>query len=75
MVCSRSVWPGSCSLSLLVELIIRLPSVWYAASNLGRMRMTSVGLSLRVKKTNFLVSLHTVPALFACDGWDDATTI
>ena len=25
------------------------------------------GVSLGVKKTNFLVSLHTVPALLACD--------
>ena len=36
--------------------------------------MMSVGFSFGVKKTNILVSLHTVPALPACDGWDDATT-
>ena len=34
----------------------------------------SVGFSVGLKKTNRLVSLHTVPALPACDGWDDATT-
>ncbi len=34
----------------------------------------SVGFSFGVKKTNFLVSLHTVPALPACDGWDGGTT-
>ena len=28
-----------------------------------------------VNKTNFLVSLHTVPPLPACVVWDDATTM
>ena len=34
----------------------------------------SVGVSLGLNMTNFLVSLHTVPPLLACVGWDDATT-
>ena len=36
--------------------------------------MMSVGLSLGLNQTNFLVSLCTVPPLLACVGWDDATT-
>ena len=36
--------------------------------------MMSVGLSSGLNQTNFLVSLRTVPPLFACVGWDDATT-
>jgi len=36
--------------------------------------MTSVGVSSGLIMTNFLVSLHTVPPLPACVGWDDATT-
>ena len=36
--------------------------------------MTSVGVSSGLIMTNFLVSLHTVPPLLACVGWDDATT-
>ena len=36
--------------------------------------MMLVRLSSGLNQTNFLVSLHTVPPLFACVGWDDATT-
>ena len=36
--------------------------------------MMSVGVSSGLIMTNFLVSLHTVPTLLACVGWDDATT-
>ena len=36
--------------------------------------MVLVGASSGLNITNFLVTLHTVPPLFACEGWDDGTT-
>ena len=36
--------------------------------------MISVGELSGWNITNFLVNLHTVPPLFACVVWDDATT-
>ena len=35
----------------------------------------SVSVSSGLSMTNFLVNLHTVPPLFACVMWDDATMI
>ncbi len=38
------------------------------------MQMMSVGELSGLNMTNFFVILHTVPPLFACVVWDDATT-
>ena len=43
ILCSRSVWPRLCFLSLPEELIMRRPSGWYADNNLGTMQMELVG--------------------------------
>jgi hypothetical protein len=47
---------------------MRRPSGWYAANDFGSMRMMTVGCSLGLNMTYFLVCLQTVPALcpFEC---------
>ena len=75
MSCSRSVCPGSCSSSSSEELIMRRPSGWYAATDFGSMRMMTVGCSLGVNMTYFLVCLQTVPALPLCAGCDKVTVM
>ena len=74
MVCSHSVCFGSCSSSSGAEFICCWLLGFCVVSDLGRMQMMLVVASSGVNITNFLVSLHTVPLLFACVGWDDAAT-
>ena len=73
ILCSRSVWPGFCSLLSSEELIMRRPSGWYADNDLGSMRMMLEGTLSGANMTYFFVCWRIVPPLFACLRWVEVT--
>ena len=49
--------------------MMRRPSGWYAASDLGSIRMMSEGCSSGVNMAYFFVCWRIVPPVFACLEW------